>query len=130
MGLCTYFPQVTASGSDPWLCPSDATGGGIAWGKTSKQGSCEDYSPGSGFIRFTSSTLCCCSFYIYDQKYLEARCSAGVNQWSTADLYQLESWPLCSSGKGMGGKGERLYLVTSPLTFLLGKYLHMLTNAN
>lgn len=40
--------------------------------------------------------------FIYDRKCLEARCSAGLDQWGSADLYQLESWPLCPSGKGMG----------------------------
>lgn len=32
--------------------------------------------------------------------------------------------------EGDGGKGETLFLLTAPPTFLLGKYLHMLTNAN
>jgi len=32
--------------------------------------------------------------------------------------------------EGDGGKGEKLFLVTSSPAFLLGKYLHMLTNAN
>lgn len=120
IGSCTSFLQVARSGPG---CV-----GVMGWGNVAKQDTGEDHNLGSG-ERFISSTPHCSSFYKQSEmswcQMLSWCKSAEYHRFIPAGvLAPVPQW------EGDGGKGERLFLLTAPPTFLLGKYLHMLTNAN
>lgn len=119
--LCPYFPG--DSGQEWPGCVSVMGGDNIA-----KQDTGEDHNLGSG-ERFISSTPHRSSFYKQSEmswcQMLSWCKSAEYHRFIPAGvLAPVPQW------EGDGGKRERLFLLTAPPTFLLGKYLHMLTNAN
>lgn len=121
-GSCTCFHQVTVARSGPGCV------GAMGWGNMAKQDTGEDHNLGSG-ERFISSTPHCSSFYKQSEmswcQMLSWCKSAEYHRFIPAGaLAPVPQW------EGDGGKGETLFLLTAPPTFLLGKYLHMLTNAN